>query len=424
MKKTLLFICVLLAGVSGAWAQKNVIMGRRITAANQLVDGSWYLLQFNHGTGSGYAYPFIDDWGSYYEIPKGGNTPLESCVYKLIADGDNWKLQNKYNLKYWPVGAYHTQMAAAEAGSAGSWSLTFDSNGAAKPKSNDFGIDRNNPYLVSWETTSANTIRIYEVTLPAADETPVVISDYSGVESGNYAQPTPTETNYKYGNYSAANGANTFTTSANSGLAGVVISTSANILKPTYYSGANYYHCFAVKPGNQTKYTITVSAPTGYYISGYSLNTISTSNSNKFGLTIGEDEHEIGASPETYSGSNNSKSWSFDVQGKSNAGELCFPALTVVLKPLKYTVTYNVIDSEENILATDNVSIQEGNTVTVSDLPSSVKRAFCEYSFSDQTINDNTVINVSYTCTAPFDFSTNESPKYYFHYCPLKIFSI
>lgn len=407
MRKLLLLITALLTlGVSGAWAQKNVIVGERITEASQLESGTKYLLQYDKVN----SYPFIDDFDTgssqYYYVPEDGNSPLETCVYKLIKDGDNWKIQNHYTLKYWPTGAASTQMASVAESSAGLWSLEF-SSGNITPKSNTYGLDRASQKLGTY--SSSNKIRIYKITMPATDETPVVISAYNGKKEDDYKTNTPTKTDYLYGNYSAVNGASSFTTNVTSGLAGVVVSTTANILKPTFYSGANYYHSFAVKPGNQTKYTITFTAPTGYYISGYSLNTISTSNNNRFTLTIGGENRTIGSSSQTFSGNNSAKTFSFDVQGQTDDGELCFPALTVVLKPLYYTVTYNVVDAQNNILATTDEQVQEGTTVTTADLPTFLKRAYCTYSFDSQSITGNTIINATYSFTgAPFQFSATK----------------
>jgi len=410
MKTKLTLLFTLLALCCSAWGQKNVILGSRITSASQLVSGRKYVLQYNKAN----AYPFIDDWETYYKVDENGVPPLETCVYILTSDGDNWKIQSDYTLKYWPAGASERKLEpVAKAADAGSWSLTFDGNGNAVAKSNGFGLDRSNGQLNTWHSDTNNSIRIYNVTIPTDDEIPVVISAYNGKKAGEYASNTPTLTDYYYGNYSAVNGAATFTTISTSGLTGVVVSNtaSANIFKPTYYSGTNYYHCFAIKPGNTTKYTVNITAPTGYYISGYSFNVISTSSSYEFGLTIGgAAEKVISSSIQTISGTNSTKTLSFDVQGKTSNGELCFPALTVVLKKKYYTVTYNVVDAQNNVLATKDVSVQEGTTVTSADIPTFLKRAYCTYSFASKTISANTVINATYSFAgAPFEFATSKA---------------
>jgi len=141
-------------------AQSAVIIGSQVKSKNLLISGKAYLLQYTTNN------PYIEDKGDHYDVPKTGNTANEACVYYLYDDGnDTWKIKNYYTGKYWPAGANQTELVPTDDEHAGSWSLTFDGSGNVTPKSNNYGLDRNNPNLVSWSTSSNKTIRIYEIAI-------------------------------------------------------------------------------------------------------------------------------------------------------------------------------------------------------------------------------------------------------------------
>ena len=161
------FILLLtLLGVVGVKAQSTVTVSTQITDESSLVEGTPYVLQYTPSSA------YIQDVGDHYDVPYAGNSSDLTNVYRLIKDGDNWKIQNLYTGKWWPAGASQTVMVPTDAESAGSWVLNL-TNGVATPKGNGYGLDRLTPKLVSWNTTSSNTIKIYEATLPEASTTPL-----------------------------------------------------------------------------------------------------------------------------------------------------------------------------------------------------------------------------------------------------------
>lgn len=81
MKKLLLLFCVLLAGASGAWAQRTVTVGSQVTAESSIVSGRAYVLK----TG---ADRYITDNGTNYDVPNDANSATEASVYFLIDNGD------------------------------------------------------------------------------------------------------------------------------------------------------------------------------------------------------------------------------------------------------------------------------------------------------------------------------------------------
>ena len=153
-------------GVINAKAQSAVTVSTQITDESSLVEGTPYVLQYSPNS------PYIQDAGDHYDVPNTGNSSNLTNVYRLIKDGDNWKIQNLFTGKWWPTGTSQTVMVPTDAASAGSWVLNL-TNGLATPKGNGYGLDRLTPKLVSWNTTSSNTIKIYEATLPNASTTPL-----------------------------------------------------------------------------------------------------------------------------------------------------------------------------------------------------------------------------------------------------------
>lgn len=166
IKQFISLLLLLLMGVINAKAQSAVTVSTQITDESSLVEGTPYVLQYSPNS------PYIQDAGDHYDVPNTGNSSNLTNVYRLIKDGDNWKIQNLFTGKWWPTGTSQTVMVPTDAASAGSWVLNL-TNGLATPKGNGYGLDRLTPKLVSWNTTSSNTIKIYEATLPNASTTPL-----------------------------------------------------------------------------------------------------------------------------------------------------------------------------------------------------------------------------------------------------------
>ena len=76
----------------------------------------------------------------------------------------------------------------------------------------------------------------------------------------------------------------TFTTNAASGMAGVKITASGVALGSTYVNG-NYGNCLSFTTSDTDAHTITLTAPTGHTIKGYSIGASANTSSNKHVLT-------------------------------------------------------------------------------------------------------------------------------------------
>ena len=155
-------------------AQSAVAVSTQITDESSLVEGTPYVLQYQNTNG-----PFLQDLGDFYSIPRSGNSSNLTNVYYFFQDGNNWKIQNAFTGKWWPVGYEKTYMEPTSLNLAGSWTLTFNNN-VAVPKSNGFGLDRLDPKMVSWTSSSANAISIREATLPDPSTTP--LSELTGYD--------------------------------------------------------------------------------------------------------------------------------------------------------------------------------------------------------------------------------------------------
>lgn len=160
MKKLLLLFCVLLAGASGAWAQRTVTVGSQVTAESSIVSGRAYILK----TG---ADRYITDNGTKYDVPNAANSATEASVYFLIDNGDGtWKIKNYYTKNYWGVPVYNSALSSvAEEASAGAWSLNFSSS-IAYPSAPDAdgttrGIDRSDGKVWGWSTGDNNNHKVY-----------------------------------------------------------------------------------------------------------------------------------------------------------------------------------------------------------------------------------------------------------------------
>ena len=91
-----------------------------------------------------------------------------------------------------------------------------------------------------------------------------------------------------YGTRSTATTPNTLTTKVTSGVAGLVFSAPV-IDRATYWNT----RCLLLKPSNvQTDESITITAPDGYDITGYTITVRAMNNTNTYKMTVGDDTKE------------------------------------------------------------------------------------------------------------------------------------
>ena len=140
-----------------------ICVGVQITDESQLVSGRAYLLQHQ---GNGTNKPWIEDTGTYYNCPNSAGNCNAASVWYLYDNGDGtWRIKNSSTGKFWPMPTGNANLVGTDAANAGNWTLNF-SNGIAAPTCNGYRLNRNTPYLVSWNSGSGTVtqMKIYEVT--------------------------------------------------------------------------------------------------------------------------------------------------------------------------------------------------------------------------------------------------------------------
>ncbi|MBO4661946.1 MAG: hypothetical protein J5630_04525 [Bacteroidaceae bacterium] len=257
-----------------------------------------------------------------------------------------------------------------------------------------------------------------------ADDITVTISNKTDLNTITNKTQSEAATVHKYGTYSNSNSATpplytTFTTNDDSSLKDVIISSTANIFKPTYYDGAKYKHCFAIYPesGSSDAQTITLTAPTGYYIKGYSMTFITTGNAGHFTITPLGGSATTTVNPGNTNGqtitvsSLNANTATFTVarteSTKSATTELCLSSFTITLAavPTYDNVTYR---SSSILYSTGTFSRTDGqSSVNSNDTWESSTLSGLRYTCSRNSMGKATVSSIDYTC-----FHSGYSPTY------------
>lgn len=167
---------------------------------------------------------------------------------------------------------------------------------------------------------------------------------------------------------------NVFTTSAGSGLAGLTISaTSGLTLTENYVSAANYGYCFTMRTAaGSTVYTVTLTAPDGYVIKGYSIGGCANSSNNVHTLTSEDGTvSQVITSPPyqdnapkyfTVSGLN-AQSTYFTISTANGGNSLYCPYFTITLKSAsEVDVTYELYESDGETLVSSTTVVQSKNS--------------------------------------------------------------
>ncbi len=175
-----------------------------------------------------------------------------------------------------------------------------------------------------------------DVTVKINDQT-----DLDGITNQSTSEATAT---HKYGVFSGSDVANTpyyttFTTNETAGVAGLIVSTTAKMIKPTHVASgyAGYGHVFAIYPAddNTNTYTFTITAPSGYYIKSYSFKAISTSSSGTFNIStvVGGTATPVSSTLTQFSATVNATSAAFTVKRNQTgtAKMLCLSQFFVTL---------------------------------------------------------------------------------------------
>lgn len=207
--------------------------------------------------------------------------------------------------------------------------------------------------------------------------TDVVISDRTNTVATNAVTST---NEHKYGTYSNASGGTTFTTNTTSGMAGVTVTADDAIIRAAWFSNANYLYVMGFNPSDANEHTITISAPEGYLVTGYSITAISTSVNRQFTVTPAGDTTP--ASPNVTSSlatfnktglSNQTATITIKAANNNTGNFLCFPLFSVTVMSATanlVNVTYELYESDGTTLVSSVVKEQEENSAI--EVPSSL----------------------------------------------------
>ena len=156
--------------------------------------------------------------------------------------------------------------------------------------------------------------------------------------------------------YGSFNG-QTYTTNATSGLAGVTITASSGLtITESTVNVSNYGKCFSLTTAAaSTNYTVTLAAPSGYVITGYSLEGSANSDGKKHTLTSADGSVSVTITAPPYQG-NATKSFAvtgletqsthFTISTANQGNALYLPVfkITVVPEGSLIDVTYELYD--------------------------------------------------------------------------------
>lgn len=232
-----------------------------------------------------------------------------------------------------------------------------------------------------------------------------------------------------YGGFSGQ----TFTTTAASGLAGVTITASTGLtINEATVNVDNYGKCFSLATAAAaTDYTVTMTAPEGYVITGYYLGCSANTKDAVHTLTSADGSVSVVASAPPYNNPNgpkvfkvtglNTNSTYFTINTANKANTLYLPKfyITVAKASEVVDVTYNVMFNGSQVATTTYNGRILGGTPA---LPSSLVKDYCTYAYySDEACTQELTKITSETttvyakCTAPFEASTAfNSAKWYY----------
>jgi hypothetical protein len=218
-----------------------------------------------------------------------------------------------------------------------------------------------------------------------------------------------------------------FTTSAGSGLAGVTVTASTGLTigeQSVSTISAGYGNCFKlVTAAASTNYTVTLAAPEGYFITGYYMGCSANSDGKRHTITpAGWTEGVVVSSP-PYNSPNgpkvievtglNANSTSFTISTANEGNTLYLPTFTIYVAKA-VPVTYVISDANGVVFTSDPINAGVGTTITT--LPASLQRDYCNYTVPSTVVEDgDNTINVTVDYTLPFTPSTSFSDAVWYY---------
>ena len=254
----------------------------------------------------------------------------------------------------------------------------------------------------------------------------VTVSPTPVIVAMNSANKLPSE----YGGFSGQ----TFTTAAASGMDGVTITASSGLtINEATVTGGNYGKCFSLATAAKaTNYTVTMTAPTGYVITGYYLGCSANTSNAPHILTSADGSVSVVASappsnkpegPKVFQVTGlNTNSTHFTINTANSANTLYLPTfyITVAKASEVVDVTYNVMFNGSQVATATGCGIP-GKAPT---LPSSLMKDYCTYNYYSNAActeeistltSETTTVYAKCTFSPPFTVSKtfNTATWYY-----------
>ena len=400
MKKLLLIVCALLATV-GAWAQITVGPSTGVYWKNGAVSS--------------------DAWAPIWKssvTASDGSTPLLVMTAGTGIDTSNGDIYaSTYTLEA-PVGYVISSYTLNGTATGGDVTIT-PSGKSATVISNGNSLADALAVTVRAQSTSFVLAggHLANVALNVTVSPIVIVAMTS---AGNLPST--------YGSFSGQ----TFTTAAASGMAGVTITASNGLtINEATVNVTNYGKCFSLATAAAaTDYTVTMTAPTDYVITGYYLGCSANTKDAVHTLTSADGSVSVVASAPSYNSPTgpkafevtglNTNSTHFTINTANKANTLYLPTFYIYVAKASEVVdvTYNVMFNGSQV-ATATVG---GNIGNIPSLPSSLVKDYCTYTYySDAACTAKLTTLTSGTttvyakCTAPFEASTAfNSAKWYY----------
>ncbi len=216
-----------------------------------------------------------------------------------------------------------------------------------------------------------------------------------------------------------------FTTDAGSGLAGVTVTASSGLtIGEQYVNAANYGNCFKlVTAAASTNYTVTLTAPEGYIITGYYMDCSANSDGKRHtitpagwaeGVVVSSPPYNNPVGPKVIEVTGlNTISTSFTISTANEGNALYLPTFTIyVVKSVP--VTYVISDANGVVFTSDPINAGVGTTITT--LPASLQRDYCNYTVPSTVVaEEGNTINVTVDYTLPFTLSTSFSDAVWYY---------
>lgn len=405
MKKTLFILFALLMTVSGAWAQITVSPSTGVYWKNGAVSSD----------------PWAPIWKSSVTVTTAdGSTPLLVMTAGTGIDTSNGDIYpSTYTLEV-PSGYVISSYTLNGTATGGDVTIT-PSGESATVISNGSSLTDALAVTVRAQSTSFVLAggHLANVALNVTvSPTPVIVAMTS---AGNLPSA--------YGSFSEQ----TFTTSSVSGMAGVTITASSGLtINEATVNQNNYGKCFSLATAAAaTNYTVTMTAPTGYVITGYYLGGSANTKDAAHTLTSADGSVSVVASAPPYNNpanapkafevtglNTNSTYFTINTANKGNTLYLPTFYITVAKASEVVDVTYNVMFNGSQV-ATATV----GNILDHAPaLPSLLVKDYCTYTYysdaactQELTQMSSETTTVYAKCTAPFEASTafNSATWYY-----------